>query len=64
MAVKVLREVSQGSLASFLQEAKLAQHHEHIVQLLGYCDRPVSLVFEHMDGGSLQNILDTEDRRS
>ena len=64
MAVKVLREVSEDSLASFLQEAKLAQHHKHIVQLLGYYDRPVSLVYEHMDGGSLQDILEKEERWS
>ena len=36
----------------------------HIVRLHGYCENPAALVFEYMDGGSLQEVLDSESTRS
>ena len=47
-----------------LMELELAQDHKNIVPLHGYCEEPVALVYEYMEGGSLQEVLDSETIRS
>ena len=54
MAVKLF-QVAECSL----MELKLAQDHKNIVPLHGYCADPVALVYEYMEAGSLQNVLDS-----
>uniref|UniRef100_A0A453Q9D8 Protein kinase domain-containing protein n=1 Tax=Aegilops tauschii subsp. strangulata TaxID=200361 RepID=A0A453Q9D8_AEGTS len=61
VAVKMLSETSSQGYAEFLAEAQhlTRVHHKNLVSLIGFCrDRKhLSLVYEYMDGGNLQDRL-------
>ncbi|XP_051180420.1 putative leucine-rich repeat receptor-like serine/threonine-protein kinase At2g19230 isoform X2 [Lolium perenne] len=61
VAVKMRSETSSQGNAEFLAEAQhLARvHHKNLVSLIGYCkdNKHLSLVYEYMDGGNLQERL-------
>ena len=67
MAVKQFRiPITADSLKELelVQKKEESLDHPYIVPLIGYCEDPVALVYEYMDGGSLQEVLDSETLRS
>ena len=38
--------------------------HPHLVRCLGYCPDPPALIYEFMDGGDLQKVLNSKKLRS
>lgn len=59
VAVKVLAEETVQGVEQFEKEVRVLSqiHHPHIVGLIGYCTARYCLVYELMDGGSLEDVL-------
>lgn len=67
VAIKVMTDMSAESLADFHKEAAVMQQlrpHGNVVQLLGVCPTPYSLVTEFMAFGSLDSWLPKHPRAS
>jgi hypothetical protein len=62
VAVKVLsEETREQGVEQFEREVHVLSsiHHPHIVGLIGYCTERYCLVYELMEGGSLEDLLNS-----
>ena len=50
-----------GRMKQFHREITATVVNDNVVSLIGFCVDPPSLVFEFMSGGTLQEVLESED---
>ncbi|KAG8094573.1 hypothetical protein GUJ93_ZPchr0012g19607 [Zizania palustris] len=66
VAVKVIQQDSSDKINEFLREVEILSklHHPNLVLLLGFCPEIGCLVYEYMENGSLEQLINNKGHRS